>query len=320
MKLMFRLFWLFVLFSGCAGTTLKPQEGFVQVPGGPVWYRVIGSGEATPVLMVHGGPGIRSCYFERLAILLGKNRPVILYDQLGTGRSGRPMDSSLWTVDRFVEELATVRDRLGLSRVYLLGHSWGTALVAEYMIAKHPEGIEAAIFVSPYFSSRQWAEDAEILRARLPEAVQQTLLRHERAGTTQSPEYQNAVEVYHDRFLIRSKPSPVESCEEAPRNLEIYHRMWGSTDFRSDGTLQNYDITALLPELKLPVLFVTGRYDTARPETAAKYQAMIPAAALEVLENSAHLGPLEEPMRMGDILEAFFGKVENPVANEASGN
>lgn len=51
------------------------------------------------------------------------------YDQLGGGRSSRPDDVSLWTVPHFFEELARVRDVLGLDEVHIVGHSWESMLL-----------------------------------------------------------------------------------------------------------------------------------------------------------------------------------------------
>ena len=107
-------------------------EGFIDVPGGRVWYRVVGSGSGTPLLLLHGGPGVPSYYLKPL-MALADERPVIFYDQLGCGHSDRPADSTLWTIDRYVEELDQVRRTLGLSQVHLLGHSWGTILANEYV-------------------------------------------------------------------------------------------------------------------------------------------------------------------------------------------
>ena len=83
-------------------------EGHVEVPGGRIWYRIAGADRpGTPVLCLHGGPGMPHDYLEPLEDL-AVSRPVIFYDQLGCGRSDRPADDSLWTTDRFVEELAVV--------------------------------------------------------------------------------------------------------------------------------------------------------------------------------------------------------------------
>src|SRR5262245_57729257 len=96
---------------------LSSGEGFIDVPGGKVWYRIAGSGTATPLLALHGGPGFPSDYLTPLT-KLADERPVILYDQLGCGKSDRPSDKSLWKTERFVRELATVREKLGLSDVH----------------------------------------------------------------------------------------------------------------------------------------------------------------------------------------------------------
>src|SRR4029077_13345000 len=94
--------------TACRERGLGPREGFVGVPGGKVWYRIMGSGSQTPLLLLHGGPGGRSCGFSVL-VDLAKDRPVVMYDQLGSGRSERPADAGLWRTDRFVDELAAVR-------------------------------------------------------------------------------------------------------------------------------------------------------------------------------------------------------------------
>jgi len=97
--------------SGCERRVVSPDEGFIDVPGGRVWYRVVGKGPGTPLLLLHGGPGAPSYYLKPLAAL-GDERPVIFYDQLGCGRSDRPTDSTLWTIQRFIEELADLLQEL----------------------------------------------------------------------------------------------------------------------------------------------------------------------------------------------------------------
>jgi proline iminopeptidase len=70
---------------------------------------------------------------------------VVVYDQLGSGRSGRPLDQKLWTVDRFESEIVSLRKALDLKEIHLLGHSWGAALAAQYLIAGRPPGIKSVV-------------------------------------------------------------------------------------------------------------------------------------------------------------------------------
>jgi len=286
---------------------LTPREGFAQVQGGPVWYRIFGSGPGTPLLIVHGGPGGRSCTYEPLADIVGKDRPVIVYDQLGCGRSGRPMDPSLWNVDRSVQELGQLRAALGLKKFHLMGHSWGGAVVAAYLTKARPKGVQSAVLAGPLLSTPMWIEDANLLLAELPEDVQAILKRHEQAGTTQSKDYQEAAEVFYSRFLYhKSRPPLPAACVESKANNEIYMRMWGPSEFYASGTLRSFDITPDLPSLRLPVLIVVGRHDEVRPETASRFQAMIPGARLAVIEDCGHMAPIEDPVGYARILETFL--------------
>jgi len=142
------------------------DTGFVAVTGGNIWYRRLGEGPATPVLMLHGGPGAGHDYLEPLAERLAAHRPVVVYDQLGCGRSDAPDDPSLWTVDRSVEELDQVRNALGLERTHLFGQSWGGWLAIEYM-CRRPEGIVALVLASTSASIPQFMAEARgLIEAR----------------------------------------------------------------------------------------------------------------------------------------------------------
>jgi proline iminopeptidase len=298
------------LTSAAAG--LVPHEGFVQVPGGPVWYRVFGSGTATPLIIVHGGPGMSSCIFDPLATLVSQYRPVVVYDQLGSGRSGRPMDSSLWNAERSVRELAAIRKALGLRKVHLMGHSWGASVVADYIITVRPSGVESVVLAGPLLSTKLWIEDANLLRAQLPADVQEVLRRNEQAGTVQSKEYEAATNVFYGRFLYhQAEVKKPESCAQAPPNEAIYQIMWGPTEFYATGNLSTFDVTPGLKQLTMPTMFTVGRYDEARLETVAKFQAMIPGSIVKVLENSGHMAPLEEYQAYSVILEGFLREVDN---------
>jgi proline-specific peptidase len=104
------------------------SEGFVPFRGFRTWYRVVGDlaqpePAKVPLLVLHGGPGESHDYLEPLEALAGSGRPIIFYDQLGGGNSDQPHDPSLWSVELFLDELATVRRELGLGHIHLLGQS-----------------------------------------------------------------------------------------------------------------------------------------------------------------------------------------------------
>jgi proline iminopeptidase len=304
--------FLLLLACACAGAGERPApgQGFVDVPGGPVWYKVTGTGDGVPLLVLHGGPGGTSCGFARLDPL-GEQRPVVRYDQLGTGRSGRPDDTTLWTVERYLEELHTLRQALGLERMHLLGHSWGASLATAYVLAKGSDGIASLVLSSPLLSTPLWVQDANLQRSQLPEDVQRTLDAHEKAGTTDSAEYQAAAEVYYERHMYAGgKPEPIAPCKGAPDSQLIYEYMWGPQEFHATGTLVDFDLTPRLHEIKVPVLLLTGEFDEARPETVAGFQRLVPGAQFHVIAGAGHATLSRKPDEYRAILATFLESVE----------
>ena len=286
------------------------DQGFINVPGGPVWYKISGDGKGLPLLTLHGGPGSTSCNYSLLEPL-GNQRPIIRYDQLGSGRSGRPDDLSLWEVDRFVEALDIIRQELQLKQFHLLGHSWGAALAGAYLVEKGTSGVASVIFSSPLLSTPLWIEDANYLRSQLPQDIQDKLERHEAAGTTNSEEYQAASNVFYERHLTRGVAKEKVNCDGAPWNQVIYEYMWGPTEFLATGNLIDFDLSDQLYKIDIPVLFITGEYDEARPETVSKFQEMIPNSQFVVIKDVAHASLSRAPDDYRKILEEFLDRVED---------
>jgi pimeloyl-ACP methyl ester carboxylesterase len=158
-----------------------PVEGFVTLRAGlRTWFRVdgdLGAGRV-PLLCLHGGPGMPSDALEPLAALALRGRPVVIYDQIGCGRSDRPRDRSLWCPETFVQEVAGVRRSLGLKRVHLLGWSWGGMLALESML-RDPGGVVSLTLASAPASAPLWSAELGRLRDQLPHEVRRAMHRYE---------------------------------------------------------------------------------------------------------------------------------------------
>ena len=310
MKRLIAIFVLLTSLGACTDAGLSPGEGHVEVEGGKVWYQVIGSGSNTPLLLLHGGPGAPSHYLKPLEGV-AEDRPVIFYDQLGAGRSDRPSDTRLWRTDRFVAELAQVRSHLGLDEVHILGHSWGSMLAMEYMLTE-PAGIKSITFASPALNVKRWTDDAKTLLRTLPEETQQTITSHEAGGTTDSPEYQETVMEYYKLYLSRSDPwSPDLMAAFEAFNSELYGYMWGPSEFTANGILRDYNRESELAQLDLPVLFTTGRYDEATPETVEHFHSLVPNSEIKIFEDSAHMTMLDEPEAYIDAVRDFLNRADS---------
>ena len=201
-----------------------------------------------------------------LAERLAEHRPVVVYDQLGCGRSDQPDDPSLWTVERAVEELDQVRAALGLDRCHLLGQSWGGWLAIEYMTGR-PAGIERLVLASTSASIPEFTAGARGLIEALPEPHRTVLIDLGAKGEYDHPDYQAAVQEFYRRHLCRLDPWPdamVRSSEQMDGN-QVYLTMNGPTEFDVIGRLRDWDRTADLHRINVPTLVTCGRYDEIVP-------------------------------------------------------
>ncbi len=290
------------------------DEGYIPFHGYQTWYRSLGDpandATQTPILILHGGPGIPHDYLENLEALANGGRRVIFYDQLGCGNSSQPHQPDLWTVPLFVEEVGVVRRALGLDRVHILGQSWGGMLAMEYALTQ-PTGVASLLIESSPSSIPLWVAEANHLRDELPPEIQATLLAHEQAGTTESAEYQTAMLVFYARHVCRLQPVPdyVQRSFEK-MGQEVYFTMNGPSEFHVIGTLKEWDITPRLGEIHLPTLLLSGRYDEATPRIMEVVQHGIPGAEWTLFEQSSHMCHCEEEARYLGVVNAWLDRID----------
>ena len=287
---------------------MATTEGFIQVTGGKVWYQLHDNNTNNePVIILHGGPGSSHWSLQGLKEL-AKVRPVILYDQLGCGKSDRPDDSSLWKIERFVDEVKQLKEGLGLKEFHLLGHSWGTTLAAAYFL-KYPDGVNSIIFSSPCLSAPRWAADQKRNLMKLPENVQMTIRECEKNGNTDSEAYKEATKFFNNHFVCRlsesDKPTFLKEGFKH-KNSEIYNIMWGASEFDVAGNLKNFDCTNELHKITVPTLYTCGRYDEATPESTQYFSRLTPNSLYHVFEHSAHMPYIEEPDKYINVMSNFL--------------
>jgi len=165
------------------------NESFACFQGYRIWYRVAKpaiSNSTAPILLLHGGPGLGSDYLEPLEAMADQGRTVIRFDQLGAGRSDRPRDPELWTIEGVLKQTDSVRKALGLDRIHLLGHSWGGMVALEYLLTR-PPGVLSACLCSSVVSVQLWADEAHRLRLSMPPHISKALDRCARSFCPAKP-------------------------------------------------------------------------------------------------------------------------------------
>ena len=270
-----------------ATATLPAGEAYLAVQGGKIWYKVSGSGTATPVILLHGGPGFSSFYMKPMEALSDERR-VVRYDQLGQGKSDATSDTTLFTIERYVGELEALRASLGYDKIHIVGHSWGTNLSLEYYRA-HPDRVASLTLMSAALNTPEWEENTKKLIATLSDSAQKALAAGEAAKKYDTKEYQAANAEFMSKYVVRQIGGPDFDSTMATIGMPVYTYMWGPSEYTVTGKLKTYDGTAFLREVKVPTLFTVGSSEQADTETIKKHAAMTPGATVAVIPNAGHL-------------------------------
>lgn len=280
----------------------------VRVDGYDVVVYGFGAGDEV-LLCLNGGPGLPCDYVrDSHSRMAEAGYRVVIHDQLGTGASDVPRDPSLWTIGRYVEEVETVRQALGLGRVHLLGQSWGTWLGFEYLLT-YPDAVKSFVCANGTAEVPRHLADLERLRGALGPETVAMMARHEAEGTIDHPEYKGAIAILDYRHVCRLQAWPAALKRSIDGiNMEIYGSMWGPNEFSCIGRLRDWDRLADLHRIQCPVLAVCGHHDELTPASLMRIKAGIPHAEVKVFPNSAHMPFFEEPEDYFAVLTGFLDR------------
>lgn len=264
---------------------IRLREGY------DVWTQRVGSGP-TKVLLLHGGPGIPHDYLQPLADFLPPaGIEIYFYDQLGVGLSDHPQSRSLWTLERYLEEVEQVRSGLGLERFVLFGHSWGGMLTIEYALSRHAKHLKAAIISNMTASIEDYTRYTRSLKDALPASVRRELAQLEAAGKSSGDRYNEIVfnELY-PRHLCRVWPLPKPAQHALDgMNVEIYNSMQGANEFEVTGNLKGWDRWKDLHRINVPTLWMGARYDEMNPHSIEREAHLVRNSKLFISATGSHL-------------------------------
>lgn len=312
------VFALALAVSGCSmespkvSSRLAPGEYRLAMPGGRIWYRIVGTGTATPAVLLHGGPGLSSFYMKPLEAL-SDTRIVIRYDQLGGGKSDRISDTTLFTMDHFIQELDSLRAHLGIRKWHLVGHSWGSMLGLEYY-RLHPDRVASLTLGSTVADVSAYARHAELLIHTLADSAQLAIATARATGVYDSPEYAAATQAFYALYLTRQPLVADLDSTLATVNEAIYQYLWGPSEFTVTGRLKNYDVTAFLPSVAVPTLLTVGEFDEVGPDLIRQVAARIPNARFIQFAGAAHLTTWDARTEMVQAIGDFLRSVDSTIA------
>jgi proline iminopeptidase len=268
-----------------------------------VWTKRVGNNPTIKVLLLHGGPGVTHELYECFdGYFPDQSIEYIYYDQLGSYYSDQPNDNSLWTNERFVEEVEQVRIALGLDKTnfYLLGQSWGGILAMEYAL-KYQKNLKGLIISNMMASAPEYNKYAEeVLGPQLPKEVFTQIKEFEKNKDYKNPEYEKLLfKYYYTEHILRK---PLEEWPEAVNrcfkhlNPNVYVYMQGPSEFgiTGDATLKNWDIKDRLKTITVPTLTIGSKYDTMDPKHMEWISTEVQNGRFLYCANGSHLSQYDD--------------------------
>lgn len=268
-----------------AASLHRTDGDLLAVPGGRIWFRVVGGGGGTPLILLHGGPGTPSVYLKSLEAL-GNERVVVRYDQLGAGYSDVVHDTTMFSIQHFVGELELLRRHLDLDRMHLYGHSWGATLAVEYYRA-HPQHVASLVLASETLDLPGFFAHLRSLFQAMPDSMYRAVRARDAGEPYDSTALRAAMRELRGHFTRSPVPAEADTVARL-MNPAIAAYMLGTSAFTPTGSLRDYDATPFLSQIKVPTLFIVGEFDVAGPEAVKRHSSLTPGARFVVIPNAGH--------------------------------
>lgn len=289
----------------------------ITTPAGEfkVWTRRYGNNPRIKVLLLHGGPAFTHEYMECFQSFFPKEGfEFYEYDQLGSYYSDQPTDSSLWTIERFVEEVEQVRKAIGAdqSNFYVLGNSWGGILGMEYAL-KYQQNMKGLIVANMVASIPDYNEYANnVLAKQMNPKVLAEIREIEKRGDYKNPRYE---ELLMPNFYVKHVCRLPEWPEPVLRsfkhmNSEIYTMMQGPSEFSASGRLLHWDRKNDLKKLTVPTLMIGAEYDTMDPKAMEAQSKMVQNGSYLHCPNGSHLAMWDDQQVFMDGVIKWIKEVD----------
>ena len=289
----------------------------IQTPKGKfkVWTKRFGTNPRIKILLLHGGPAMTHEYMECFETFFQREGfEFYEYDQLGSYYSDQPNDSTLWTTERFLEEVEQVRQAIGAdsSNFYVLGNSWGGILGMEYALKyqRHMKGLLVSNMVASAPEYGKYAE--EVLSKQMKPEILSEIRAIEAKKDFTNPRYMDLLipNFYHEHICRLAEWPDALNRTFKHGNNSIYVQMQGPSEFGISGLLANWDIKNRLKEITVPTLMIGAKYDTMDPKAMEEQSKMVQRGEYLYCPNGSHLAMWDDQQVYMKGVISFIKKVD----------
>lgn len=276
------------------------MQGFFLKERG-IYYRCNEFDPARPTLIfVHGASGSSSAWraYERD---FEKDHNVLSLDLRGHGRSFRPKKYADYAIYEFSEDIHELLRHLHISKCILIGHSFGSIVILDFM-GRHRDEASAVIFVSPHYAvGKMWA--IRLIKPLLMLAVAMKPELSSSAPGHSMPPFTGG-HVDYSKYVNTGDWNMRRALADT-RNTGWWPYLYALAQ------TWNFDGEKILETINVPTLVVHGSNDTVFPLRYGRYMAKtIPNAKLVVLDGVNHIVVLNQIDRTIAVIRDFLKTME----------
>lgn len=282
---------------------LASGEHNVVINGVRLWYRVAGQQQGTPVVFLHGGPGQGSQTFARFAgPLLERTQRMVYLDQRGSGRSEKHWKRE-YSLPLMVDDLEQLRRQLGVEKIALIGHSFGTVVGLEYA-AKYPQHVSHLVLTGPVVDFPAAVEvHCDRLKRLRPELYAKAVAEVSKGSSHRCNTFVAGREYIDDAMYPNPAIMKLVDETDAQDGMKNTGEIFGA--LAKQGVLEwrfnKHD------RLTMPVLVIGGAQDyQAVVEPLRTFVAKVPGARLLEYKGSGHFMFVENPTRFASDVSSFL--------------
>lgn len=274
-------------------TLENSQEVIVSANNAKLFCRTIGKG--SPLIVIHGGPGLSQDYLLPQLNALAANHFVIFYDQRACGRSTGNISPETINMATYLNDIEAVRKHFNLDKVSILGHSWGGFLGMQYAIA-YPGSIEKLILSNSMSASSDeyYIFVMEWLRRVAPFQNEINKLKNAPEFLAGDPD----INEQYNRIIFRTYcylPEKADLLNIKLSKTAILNGEKVREYMRKEIFEKCFDLYPALKKLKVPTLIIHGDADPILSSAAENIHLSIPGSKYILMEHCGHFPYVEVP-------------------------
>lgn len=279
-------------FGFCCMMAFAQIQDSIPVASGVLHYSIHGQGQ--PVLLLSGGPGNSAEQLSAIVQRLSATNRCILLEQRGTGKSRiHPLDSTTMNLKVAVQDISRLMNHLDISRITILGHSWG-AILGMYFATENPKAVDRLILIGsgPLDMAGynllednlmcRASKDEKLLLMEVEDSIRKMSVTREQLSTYSRTMF---------RFFFYNPLTVDDSWEiiKCTTNASTHQLL------SQDLARINYDIKAGLAGLDIPILVLCGRQDPIGVFPSFEIKQLNKNAKISWIERSGHFPWAENP-------------------------